>query len=519
MQDEPTERFCNWSFRRESDLPEGERLRMCTRCRGCCYVSREAQIEHWPIHRKVCCSIEEDWGSLLAVGPNGDFFQNFGSSLQYYLLAFEDPRRWIQGLLLLWAFQGIKRHLPTIPPDRISQFLTANGIGESERGLYNLVNNVFEQCIDQCGQAIIDTIWAIPGWTNYFLSDQPFLSSVIKLRKANLLPAVLPTDTRIVHSPGYLLRAEYVQILVHLYENSWTQLTPVRKIIPSPHRVAIFRAVMRAWSCEYCRSSIPLAGGLRTQLILNAVGMPIQRLGFREYCQPNEIVPGLTAKQFFLNILSDDTFVPYFVMDELVNREEHNDNLFWLFSLIDDYGVHFEEDDTHPWSHFSAKDRLELLDLALGWHFPNEDAGLCPDWAPDYFSDNIWNNVVHLIMGTSTRILLEMHELCHSLLPPPSARIIEFLSNAKAELLHRHIPKVELYNEIMEPRARQRGELHGLPEDLQNLIAAFSLPRKYSLHMFTTPWYRRVQIIHRSGRSHGTESVGGTVRCHHTIFC
>ena len=480
QEEEPTERFCNWTFQRESDLPEGQTLRMCTRCQGCWYVSRQAQMDHWPFHRRVCCSVEQDWANLRHEAPNEDLFEYFGASLQNYLLALEDPRRWIKGRLLLWAFQGIKRQLSTVQPDQMEEFLESNFILEGERGLYNLVHDAFQQCLDQGGQQIIDNIWAIPGWTNYFLSDQPFLSRIIKFRKENGLPAVLPTDARIVDSPGYLLPTSYFKILTHMYENCWTQLRPERRMVLSAQRVAVLRGAMRAWSCQYCRTCIPSADGFRSEFFLRALGMPLQRGPlFLEYCQPDEIVPGLTAKQLFLNIISDELFLPYFVMDG--SPLQLND-LYVILQTIHDNGVHFEDDETHPWSHLSARDRIEILDLTHDWHFPNEAAGLCPNEAPDYFSDNIRGTVIRLIMGTSTRILMEMHELCRSSSPAPNARTIHFVETTNSWLLQRCMRNVLLYNGIMEPRAIQRGERHGLPEDLLTLIASFTFPRKYFLY-------------------------------------
>ena len=473
VEEEPSERFCNWTFQRESELPEGVKLRMCTRCHGCWYVSREAQIEHWPIHRRVCCSVEDDWANLQEEAPHQDLFESFSSSFQNFMLALADPHRWIKCRLLLWAIQAIKRHLLNVRPDEMDQFLAANFLGIVPG------SDPFEQCLDQGGQAIIDTIWAIPGWTNYFLSDEPFLSPILKFRKESGLPAVLPTDGRIADSPGYHLPAFYFQNLYQIYAKSETQMRPVVRTVPNHQRIAVFRRVMRTWSCEYCRTSIPSADGSRTEFFLKALGMSLQKGSrFRQYCYPHEIVPGLTAKQLFINIFFDDLFFPYLMKDDI------HDTVYSILLAIHDNGVHFEDDEAHPWSHLSARDRIELLDRSHDWRLPNEDAGLCPALSitPDFFSNNVRDTVVHLITGTSTQSLLEMNDLCRSLSPPPSAETFHFVSTATEALMQQGISKVVLYNQILEPRVRHRGECKGLPEDLYALIASFALHRKYSFY-------------------------------------
>jgi hypothetical protein len=68
------DKFCNWTFVKESDLPDGQKLLGCSRCKGCWYRNRECQTKHWPYHKKSCRSLtEEQSRELLDIEVPADY--------------------------------------------------------------------------------------------------------------------------------------------------------------------------------------------------------------------------------------------------------------------------------------------------------------------------------------------------------------------------------------------------------------------------------------------------------------
>ena len=53
-------RVCAFSYKNEKDLPDGQKLLTCARCLETCYIDREAQLQHYKIHKQTCCKREHE---------------------------------------------------------------------------------------------------------------------------------------------------------------------------------------------------------------------------------------------------------------------------------------------------------------------------------------------------------------------------------------------------------------------------------------------------------------------------
>ena len=98
------DRICSATFVHEKDLPAGKKLLTCGRCRETCYVSREAQLEHWPWHKVSCCPIEKD-PSLALVQAQGNNVSLLSDLFGWIL---ERPEERAKGRALLKIFQRLQ---------------------------------------------------------------------------------------------------------------------------------------------------------------------------------------------------------------------------------------------------------------------------------------------------------------------------------------------------------------------------------------------------------------------------
>ena len=355
-------RICLVTYQDEKDLPEGQKLKRCSRCHEAFYISREAQMEHWPLHKKVCCPVEKDHPALMqgsnhAVAHRLNTIEGcaetVGSLLQNSTEAIDkrNPR------MLTFALRRLKELLSEDPQNLVPSS------GDTESILCNLMRqNGREFSSDD-----IDHIFAIPGFANYFLSDELFLSKEMAIRKESgrkPLPCADHEGETMNEKdfesfddyedvekaerkyPGTYTSPFYCLAMIQLI-SGWTMSIRLNK----PDLLfSFFRRIFRTWVCPYGRISFPdirntatsswdgwqSRNGLVLWFLNNS---PLPDVGQNGYtCQGNEYIPGITAFQLFTRILDDNVSfnrvdaghgwsLPTF-LHRLLYLEDHGDTTF-----------------------------------------------------------------------------------------------------------------------------------------------------------------------------------------------
>jgi uncharacterized protein YnzC (UPF0291/DUF896 family) len=84
-----------------------------------------------------------------------------------------------------------------------------------------------------------------------------------------------------------------------------------------------------------------------------------------------------------------------------------------------------------------------------------------------------------MITCCQTKTLLEMHSLCQTMSPLPDPRTVQMIKKIRNAMMVQYLPKVAIYSEVIEPKARARGTDQPFPDVLNTPIAEFSFGRKY----------------------------------------
>jgi hypothetical protein len=236
---------------------------------------------------------------------------------------------------------------------------------------------------------------------------------------------------------------------------------------------AIVRSANRAWQSDYVRASFPKHSAwtyffftsIINLLVVNPNPNPFDGNVLKEFCRADELVPGMSAKQLLRIIMKDDRIFP-----QLDKRRRSR-----LLEEIYYYGAEYEDKKEFPWSHLTAEDRIELLDMSHDWDAPNHECVV----QPAEFFTSIKTCVRHMITGCQTKTLLKMYQLCQTMSPPPDMRTTQMIKKIRNAMIVQYLPKVAIYGEIVEPRAREQGIDQPLPEVLNSIIAEFSFEPKY----------------------------------------
>ena len=455
------DRVCGWTYVKEKDLPEGQKLLECSRCNEVWYQDRECQLAHWPYHRKSCKALrDEDESSAIHV-PIPDL----SSSLQSLSAIFIDGIRDLSltGRSLLHAFRELKRH---VSQEELSE--------EDHMTLKQMGVHVFaamSKCVTGYGREKLSyDIWAIPGFASYFLSDDLFLSPVMKYRQENGIPAFgEPGSIDSEARGGHVLPMMYTSIIQHLYGFSmrefWLDTLSSHPLAPKPLAAALTRSANRAWTSEYVRAS--LSGEekfhFHIRLIEDFFEKPLKSNLLREWCDATELVPGLTAKQLLTTLMKDSNFLHRMCP---ARRSE-------FLGAVYSFGAYFEDNKHLPWSHLKDQERIELLDIAQDWEAPKKK---CVQDTAEFFT-NVRTTILHMITGTQTKVLLRMYDLCQTM--DVDERTVKMIKKIRNAILLKQLPRVAVYTETIESLAHKKGINHSLPEVLSPMIAELSMEPRY----------------------------------------
>jgi hypothetical protein len=473
MSKEEKMKICAYTFQRESATCK---LFACSRCKETYYVSKEAQTSHWKeAHRFVCVSIAND----------DERVKNPLSSTQecldviYWCL--EKPLERINGRLLLWAFRCLKWWRENRPND----FDIQRQLSPSTSFHFKL-----KAVQENYGHKAFQRIWAIPGWLDFFMSDELLLSKKAKELKKNGIP---PPKPQIFHEetgainpktkldPSLILDGFFCKTVTSLF-----MITPQESVEGNKkalaHNTALSSAVirhsMKLWQCRYTSASFTGAG--RNLIMTN--GYFLASLSKRElmkegktcpFIKTNELVQGLTVMDLFeIMHWENGNFFTHFPYEHKVK---------FVMSLVEIDGPN---QSSGPWGSLRPEDRVRLLELINQIEFFKIEPGfaifvVCDKGTEKGFSD-IKFAMMYLAMGhQSTKTMLEMHSaVAESDLGCPFAA-----SQVKTNygILMRHTkPKVASSVSLMEGLLKRKGyEGASFPEDLLSHVTEYAFPDSY----------------------------------------
>ena len=506
-------RICLVTYQDEKDLPEGQKLKRCSRCNEAYYISREAQMEHWPLHKKVCCPVEKDHPALRdgnhAVALHLNTIEGCAETVGSLIKSFRNANvmRWPR--LLTFALQRLKDLFSEDPQNLVP---SSGDTGESM--LWNLI--IYCREISSDG---LDYLFAIPGFANYFLSDDLFLSKEMAIRKENglcpLTGAKLDEEGKAAMKrneyeyssfqdyedikeaerkyPGTYTAPLYCTAMFQLI-SAFAYSIKLNKLNKPDLLSALFRRVFRTWACPYGRISFPDIRNITTSIwdrwkCRNTLVLwflchsPLPDVGQSGYnSQGNGCIPGITDFQLFTRILDDnvsfncagavgrDCSLPTFLR-LLRYREDHDgdttfidlntdERILLLNRLVteDVVGV-VSSRDGHD---FTTRDML--LNLLMGWcrckvliqiyHRMNEQLS-----KNDKFVDDKTKGLIHTIW-----------------------------MNCQISIMRSLFAYVDVV-ETQRQRKQDAGSQSGLskpfefPEDVSALIREFSFPKKFPLQI------------------------------------
>jgi hypothetical protein len=465
----PSNRFCAYTFQCEADLPKGQKLLTCDRCKETNYISTAAQTSHWDVHRLVCKRIHEEVDDLDAVKD-----ASIEKCLQDINYLLKDTSE-IKGRLLLRLLQRVLDYLLRFKPrsDEDKEIL-ADNIGTFILG--PLLSISLDDSDVQT--RFIELIWAIPGFTNFFLSEDIMLSPIMKrLKEQGKPPPAKPqiVDGDILPGTGYhpalQLPTPYTNLILFLYrfaavhtkiEEDSSPTSPPRPIQLSG---AICRQSMKLWKCEYARASIttpsfersyqPEIWSCRTHYLTNMV-QTFSRNPYA-YADPDELVPGITFKEIIQVLMEDDLFLfayPDTPIQNILLLHSKDENLL------------------------SPQERLELLDVRHDWKPPEEPFPHIhwQDANDEEICVSIKTGFYFIILGNATANLLKIYDVAThpKNLDRFKPEVIKPLREKRDNLLKDILPVVRACCE-----ASQKSNGKPIPEDVIFLIADFLIPEHH----------------------------------------
>ena len=477
-------RFCSATFVNEKDLPQGQKLLCCSRCREAFYVSREAQLEHWRrAHKFSCCSIEND-SSLEEVeeivtsqGRRGDpvlaLLNEIGTIL-------ENPKQLVKGRKLLYLIQQLKNILLLQPPilDDIKRH-------QLHWGAY--IRRFSSMLIQFLDPVDVKILWAIPSFTNYFLNaDDVVLTDALKELKDQGLPPPAPLQSEqvlIKYDDKYVTPGVYGALVHHILKTGFWIVR--NKLVDPILEAATIRAVMQLWSSPYVNVGF-LRQGSYCVSEAEAQSLDVIPMAMRSVtnmtawmcCHPRllnencaEVVPGMTAKAMLRTLLKD-----YALFQTFVDMEE--DNLCardFLEEVVLVRDLQALRECRAGWKQLTIDDRLDLLDTSH-----DDDCCSIDFTSPKGENYNSKECIIRLITGAGDPgTLLQMYSRVHTTSSRADPRTIELLSVRRDQLLVPDRPRVSTCVETLMDAQTFSTSIEcirpTIPSEVMDIIVEFSL--------------------------------------------
>ena len=352
-------RVCAFSYKNEKDLPDGQKLLTCSKCKETHYVSREAQAKQWKHHKQVCRKAENE--ELQPEDFDGVPLSRIFNNVCYFL---ENPNQ-IKGREFLYHLQAILGQL------RGNHSL----IIEDDAHLPEGVMKSFVYTLSglngkgyKTAHEVVQKVWSIPGFARYFLSEDILMSETIKEWKTKGIPP--PETQKYVHgvldpSTAYDRSMQrhniYCELVAILFSGTLTTVNEEGK----PHvrtnnalSVAIIRQTGRTWRCPYSRASQPSFN--ERSLFLSSMmdsSFAQAHSPARKFMTEQEVFPGMDMKQI-LHVLMDD---------ERFFRDPSDTDECSILKTLSRYCASSSYKE-----HLTPRDRIELLDKYSEWAIPDK---------------------------------------------------------------------------------------------------------------------------------------------------
>lgn len=314
------DRICNWTFVKERDLPNGQQLQRCSKCKECFYVSREAQAAHWPYHKQSCVAIENDDKCIL------EPLEDYESAAQLIGWILHNPKRRIKGRLLLHALKEFRRYFAT--PGfyfGANDFVMQRIASVSFRFVLNPLKDLHART---SGQGIFFLLWSIPGFAATYLSNEVYLSpAMIERKRQGLEPPpkeeyhleeALPKEAS-RYDFAWQVPLGYCSFLTGLFQNTASEVKS--GVTPMPEHLvslaaAIIRVNMESWSDPFVRVSYPAnyqtgpdwSDRSDTFFWYWHLGAQAEERRFIPKLY-QEVAPGLTFYQMLKNLMEDQPYL------------------------------------------------------------------------------------------------------------------------------------------------------------------------------------------------------------------
>ena len=467
---------CSASYAKEKDLPAGQKLLRCSKCKEAFYVDRAHQLENWKYHRHSCVPIEKDDPRVRKP------LSSTRECLDIMHWCLEKPKERIKGRLFLWAFRCFKWFRQNRPHEMTP--------GTLRNELYKLHFQTLVQVDQNYGHEMFKVIFAIPGCASFFMDDELFLTQTVKELKAKGLPAPRPqvflsessidpaTKLDSSYEMDYLF-CRFALCLMGASMNDGGSDKDGRSTFCGKTALAsaAVRQTMTFWKCRYtsaCFSgparNLVFSGGVFPLAYMPKVeamtrGDPVLIPGAKK----NELVPGLTVPDLIeiLHWEGRNFFAQY-------PTEQKGRLMSYLVEVEGN-----DQENGRPWD-LCPRDRLRLITLVKETDLPKIDWTIEIDETTVLTFDDIEDVLLYLITGCySTKTMLEMYEYCTS--EERDSR--EFRAVASQVKMNYNLflkqikPTVADEMKQMEDRLHRQGyEGASFPDDLLNHVTEYAFP-------------------------------------------
>ena len=470
-----SERFCAFTYKNEKELPNAQKLLRCSKCHEVFYVDRQAQVDHWPTHRKVCCPILEDDRRIR---------KHFA-----YLLACVEVirectwnRNLIKGRLLLHALMELKKFYEILWADETR-------LDQEETSLCRAI--LVSICFVDAD--LLRRAFAVPSFANFLLSEDAFISSsMIDLRariQDNFMSqqkTVEITDDAKISS---MLPAPYVVLLVRIILSAATCNYHGEPV--SPLAGAATRRLMLNWTSQFCLLGSPLevkfpfnfGGAVKPEsfgsVYLTALNMICQgRKDYAAFIQDDEIIPGLTPASFFTMIMGYPRFF----------NSLHEDQVTYVMKFLQEIA----DDGTASCKRISASDKIKLLNLWVGWRAPTPQMkSVAFDTIIGRTCTGLWelNKTIDDRLGRHLSLFKGIGKSVYDELDIDKVldkSLVILIKTTLKGLLGEVMPEVKNCVCMLEEEyatAMQGADTDTFPEDLLIEIASYVLPKNFSISL------------------------------------
>jgi hypothetical protein len=345
----------------EKDLPKGQKLLLCSKCKATFYKDRDAQTQHWPFHKQVCCRADEDIKArqfLQAAEQGSRSIDTAFETIEVIL----DPQNvsLMKGRTLVYCLQYLKWYLNE---------KEAVAVHESEELKHRYSERIRESIFmpmsrklwpshacEENRERYLTVLWAVPGFTSWALSEDLLISKQMK-----------ELDAKGFHlweiEPQHKTVDPWGEIVFWLFSFSACVRFDNdlhRSILrETPLGLAVIKRLMKNWSSSFIRTCSPqprlkvLYSNIFRLSVRSLITSPPSK-AMKEATDKTEVVPGLMAQEL----------IRAFEIDFML--AEYKEEVFKLGSLIDAVSDTFDAFycESGPFAEMTSVERL----VSFQWH-------------------------------------------------------------------------------------------------------------------------------------------------------